>query len=122
MKLTWRGAWVIMASSFLIFGNGSAQTIQLAGITFSESESPAIKPKSMTKPELKTKKDQWHELHGNLNNRYVFLIVKKTGARDVTGYLFDGKGNKKYVYGEWFNRNLQVYDQSNKLLNIILYP
>ncbi|CCE21732.1 MULTISPECIES: hypothetical protein [Methylotuvimicrobium] len=122
MKLTWRGAWIILAGSLLILANGSAQTNQLAGITFNESESPTIKPKAMTKPELKTKKDQWHELHGSLNNRYVFLIVKKTGARDVTGYLFDGKGNKKYIYGEWFNRNLQVYDQSNKLLNIILYP
>ncbi|WP_404358950.1 hypothetical protein [Methylotuvimicrobium sp. KM1] len=122
MKLSWRGAWVIMAGSFLILTNGSAQTTQLAGITFSESESPAIKPKSMIKPELKSKKDKWHELHGSLDNRYVFLIVKKTGTRDVTGYLFDGKGNKKYVYGEWFNRNLQVYDQSNKLLNILLYP
>lgn len=122
MKLTWRGAWVIMAGSLMILSNGSAQTNQLAGITFNESESPAIKPKAMTQPELKTKKDQWHELHGSLNNRYVFLIVKKTGTRDVTGYLFDGKGNKRYIYGEWFNRNLQVYDQSNKLLNIILYP
>ena len=122
MKLTCRGVWIIIAGSFLIFANSSAQTNQLAGITFSESKSPAIKPKSMTKPGLKTKKDQWNELHGSLNNRYVFLIVKKNGARDVTGYLFDGKGNKKYIYGEWFNRNLQVYDQSNKLLNIILYP
>lgn len=78
----------------------------------------------MTKrKELKPKNGKWYELHGNLNNRYVFLIVKKkTGTRDITGYLFDGKGNKKYVYGEWVNRNMQLYDQSNKLLNIILYP
>jgi hypothetical protein len=64
---------------------------------------------------------RWVELHGSLNKQYVYLIVEKTGKRDVAGYLFDGKGNHSYVYGEWFNGQLQVYDQSNKSLTIMLH-
>jgi hypothetical protein len=68
----------------------------------------------------KSQKGPWVELHGSLNKQYVYLIVEKTGKRDIVGYLFDGKGNHSYVYGEWFKGQLQVYDQTNKRLTILL--
>jgi hypothetical protein len=71
--------------------------------------------------DYKGQKGRWVELHGSLNKQYVYLIVEKTGKRDIAGYLFDGKGSPTYVYGEWFNGQLQVYDQSNKNLTIMLH-
>lgn len=69
---------------------------------------------------LKAQKRRWIELHGSLDKRYVYLMLEKTGKREVAGYLFDGKGKPVYVYGEWFKGQLQVYDQSKKRLTILL--
>ena len=125
MKLKLRTCLLNAAYGIMMLLNQdvSAHNLNLAGITFSESEAPAIRPELLIKPNTKpqNQKNQWHELHGSLNNTYVYLLLKKTGKRDVTGYLFDKKGNKRYVYGEWFDRNLQIYDQSNQRLNIILH-
>ncbi|MGJ0517183.1 MAG: hypothetical protein ACR65O_15675 [Methylomicrobium sp.] len=77
--------------------------------------------KEVQRSDYKGQKRRWVELHGSLNKQYVYLIVEKTGKRDVAGYLFDGKGNHSYVYGEWFNGQLQIYDQSNKSLTIMLH-
>ncbi|MGR9044741.1 MAG: hypothetical protein ACU83N_05555 [Gammaproteobacteria bacterium] len=88
-----------------------------ASVEFSEAERQSSKPaKSVVKP-----KPQWYELQGSLNREYVYLIVKKTGQRQIEGYLFDSHGNKKFVFGEWFNKQLQIYDRSNKRLTVILY-
>lgn len=80
-----------------------------------------LMPKEGRESDYKGPQRRWVELHGSLNKQYVYLIVEKTGKRDVAGYLFDGKGNHSYVYGEWFNDQLQVYDQSNKSLTILLH-
>jgi hypothetical protein len=77
--------------------------------------------KEVQRSDYKGQKRRWVELHGSLNKQYVYLIVEKTGKRDIAGYLFDGKGNHSYVYGEWFNGQLQIYDQSNKSLTIMLH-
>lgn len=68
----------------------------------------------------KTHEKNWYEVHGNLNKAPVYLILEKVGKQQIAGYLFDGKGNKKYIYGEWFKNVLQVYDQSNTRLTILL--
>jgi hypothetical protein len=61
------------------------------------------------------------ELHGSLNGNPVYLMVEKTGKQQIAGYLFDGHGNSQYIYGEWFEDQLQVFDEANKRLMIILY-
>lgn len=96
-----------------------AQEIHLAGVEFKAFVVPKMTKKQYLSESRATKK--WHELHGSINSRYVYLMVKKTGQRDITGYLFDAKGNKQYVYGEWFNRQLLIYDQANNRLNVILH-
>lgn len=65
-------------------------------------------------------RDRWYELHGTLNSNYVYLLVERTSDQQVVGYLFDGKGNEKYIYGEWFKGQLQVYDKFNQRLTIII--
>lgn len=66
-----------------------------------------------TLQETDTEKHRQYELQGYLNKQYVYLIVEKTGDKQIVGYVFDGTGNKKYVYGEWVNKTLQIYDPSN---------
>lgn len=56
-----------------------------------------------------SQKPRQYEIHGYLNKQYVYLIVEKTGERDIAGYMFDSKGNRKYVYGEWFDKSIQIY-------------
>ena len=86
-------------------------------VSFSEAEPASSAPaKKIVKP-----KSHWYELRGSLNREYVYLIVKKTGQRQIEGYLFDSRGNRKFIYGEWFNRELQIYDRSNKRHIVILY-
>ena len=93
-----------------------ADQLLRASVNFTEAEPHSSSPvKTIVK-----QKTHWHELHGSLNREYVYLIVKKTGQRQIEGYLFDGRGNKKFVYGEWFNKELQVYDRSKKRLIVIL--
>lgn len=65
-------------------------------------------------------KPKQYELHGIMNKQYVYMIVEKTGKNDITGYIFDGKGKKQYIYGEWVNNQLQVYDPSNKKFAVTL--
>ena len=62
------------------------------------------------------------QLHGYINNKYVYLVLEKlkTNDQQVVGYMFDKKGNKKYVYGEWVNNTLQVYEPSNKRSTVLL--
>ncbi|NOT84086.1 MAG: hypothetical protein HOP02_04730 [Methylococcaceae bacterium] len=67
-----------------------------------------------------TQKNRQYELHGSLNSKYVYLVVEKTGDRQIVGYLFDGKGKKKYIYGEWLNQTLQIYDSSNTRSTVVL--
>lgn len=67
-----------------------------------------------------TQKPRQIEFHGSINNQSVYLILEKSGKRDVVGYLFDGKGQKKYVYGEWINNSLQIYDPNNKKSTVLL--
>jgi hypothetical protein len=62
----------------------------------------------------------WCEIRGSLNRSPVYLIVQKAGQQQVTGYLFDKAGGKRYIYGEWYNNELQLYDTSKKRLNVIL--
>lgn len=66
------------------------------------------------------KNRRWYELRGYLNTKPVYMIVEKTGNRLIAGYLFDGKGNRTYIYGEWFRGELQVYDPNNTRLTILL--
>lgn len=66
------------------------------------------------------KQSGWHELRGSLDREPVYLMIEKLGRRQVAGYLFDRKGNKQYIYGEWFKNELQIYNQANKRLTIIL--
>jgi hypothetical protein len=87
-----------------------ANEFQQANVTISRTEK---KPARVNQPDR-------YELRGSLNRKPVYLIVEKIGQQQVAGYLFDGKGNRKYIYGEWFKNELQVYDQSNKRLTIIL--
>lgn len=75
-----------------------------------------LAPSSKVKPI----KNGWYELYGVLNRNYVYLLVEKIGNHQIAGYLFDNKDDGKYVYGEWFNGYLQVYDQSNNNLTIIV--
>jgi hypothetical protein len=68
----------------------------------------------------------WHELRGSLNRKPVYLIVEKIGhqrsmPQQVAGYLFDKKGKRKYIYGEWYKDELQVYDKENKRHIILLH-
>jgi len=65
-------------------------------------------------------KHRFYELRGYLNTLPVYLVVEKTGNRQIAGYLFDGKGKQTYIYGEWFKGELQVYDPTNTRLTIIL--
>lgn len=81
--------------------------------TYSLAGSKKMQVKASEKP-------QQYELHGVVNQQYVYMIVEKTGKNDVVGYLFDGKGNKKYIYGEWVNKQLQIFDPSNKKLTVSL--
>ena len=99
--------------------NIEAKEIIVASVSFNEPDKPKINGKKLVLGKPAQKK--WHELHGSLNNRYVYLVVKKTGTKDITGYLFDGKGKKEYVYGEWFDQQLLIYDQSNNRLNVLLH-
>ncbi len=90
--------------------NVQASAFQQASVTITRTEE---KPAPV-------KQTVWHELRGSLDRKPVYLMVEKLGRRQVAGYLFDGKGNKQYIYGEWFKNELQVYNQSNKKLTIIL--
>lgn len=63
---------------------------------------------------------QWYELHGSLNTHYVSLVVEKAQASLVSGYLFDGQGNVEYVYGEWVEGYLQLYNQENDRYTVII--
>lgn len=70
-------------------------------------------------------KTEWHELRGSLNRKPVYLIVEKIGQQQskpqqVAGYLFDKKGRKKYIYGEWYKDEMQIYDKENKRHIILL--
>ncbi|MGR9052075.1 MAG: hypothetical protein ACU84J_05450 [Gammaproteobacteria bacterium] len=119
--------------SFLMLVNvvAEADQIQLATVNFGDAEtqepaqvSAPLKKSVMLQKNGKAngkKKNGWHELYGSLDRHYVYLIVKKTGHRDIEGYLYDGRGDKKYIYGEWFNNQLQIYDQSNKRMTVLLY-
>ncbi|MEQ1558279.1 MAG: hypothetical protein ABL933_04990 [Methyloglobulus sp.] len=73
------------------------------------------------KTPLAVNQKPWIELHGSVNGKPVYLMVEKTDDQHIAGYLFDASGNKHYVYGEWFNNQLQVYDQANKRLTVLLY-
>jgi hypothetical protein len=78
-----------------------------------------------SKAQLNSKGDhkpRQYELHGYVNNKYVYLIVEKAKAngQQVVGYMFDGKGKKKYVYGEWVNKTLQIYEPSSKKSTVLL--
>ncbi len=66
-------------------------------------------------------KRKWHQLNGHVNGSDVFLYVKKSKYRQVTGYLIDHGGSTQYVHGEWYKGHLQIYDESNQLLTVILY-
>jgi hypothetical protein len=72
--------------------------------------------KNLTKNLNKTESNKQFQLQGYINNKYVYLIVEKQKDNDqqVVGYMFDKSGNKKYVYGEWVNNSLQIYEPSNK--------
>ncbi len=70
-----------------------------------------LNKKSLT-AQTNTNQPKQYELHGRINNKYVYLVIEKTKDNQVTGYLFDGKGKKKYIYGEWSNNTLQIYDTS----------
>lgn len=97
-----------------------ASALVMAGVTFNEKTvSKAVKSKAIGNLEKRRKYQQWHELQGYLNNQYVYLIVKRNGEKDIKGYLFDN-GERKYIYGEWFDRRLIIYDQTNNRLNILL--
>lgn len=69
-----------------------------------------LSQKSLKEPEQPSQ----YQLQGYVNKQYVYLVVEKAKADDqqVVGYMFDGKGNKKYVFGEWVNNTLQVYEPS----------
>lgn len=71
--------------------------------------------------QTKGAKRQWHQLNGHVNGSDVFLYVKRSKYRQVTGYLVDHGGSTQYVHGEWYKGHLQIYDQSNQLLTVILY-
>jgi hypothetical protein len=110
------GLWTIQKIMLLvclvvIYGQKvHANEFQQANVTISRTEK---KPAKVNKPER-------YELRGSLNREPVYLIVEKAGPQQVVGYLFDGEGNKKYIYGEWFKNSLQVYDQSNQRFTIVL--
>lgn len=95
--------------------------IEAIPLTKEALEGDPVRKKEARGYDLNGQQRRWIELHGSLNKQYVYLIVEKTGKRDIAGYLFDGKGNHTYVYGEWFNGQLQVYDQANKNLTIMLH-
>jgi hypothetical protein len=95
--------------------------IEAIPLTKETLEGDPMRIKEGRRYDFKGQQRRWIELHGSLNKQYVYLIVEKMGKRDIAGYLFDGKGNHTYVYGEWFNGQLQVYDQANKNLTIMLH-
>lgn len=85
-----------------------------------ESKSKKAKIKKSSMYQRIKKKGNWYEINGYLNRKYVYLIVKKTGNNHIEGYLYDGKGNKRFVYGEWFRQQLQVYDTDRQRFTVIL--
>lgn len=62
----------------------------------------------------KNPKNRWYQLQGNINSDYVYLMLEDAGQSQVTGYLFDNKGNNKNIYGEWYKGQLQIYSNADK--------
>lgn len=63
----------------------------------------------------KTRVRERFDIDGNVGNKYVQAIVDVEDERYVTGYLYDRKGNKEYVYGEFAYGALYVYDKKGKM-------
>jgi len=63
----------------------------------------------------KTRIRERFDIDGYVDKKYVYAIVDVEDERYVTGYLYDRKGNKEYVYGEFAYGALYVYDKKGKM-------
>lgn len=63
----------------------------------------------------KTRVRERFDIDGNVGSKYVQAIVDVEDDRYVTGYLYDRKGNKEYIYGEFAYGALHVYDKKGKM-------
>lgn len=88
-----------------------ADDLTIADITFSKNK---VNP-------IKAKKKRWLEYRGSLNKQPVYLMLEKTKYDLLAGYLFDGKGDSRYVYGELVKNRLQLYDTKKASFSVLLF-
>lgn len=94
----------------LFFKSACADPLLIADIAMTKNN--IVKIKTHSKPEL-------HQFGGYINSVYVRFNVE-IDNNQVHGQLFDKHGNAKYIYGEFYNGILMIYDQNNTQYNVIV--
>jgi len=97
--------------------------VDFAAITFSEVEVKAkpkkAKPRSLKrknkKPEIKQ-----YEIEGYINKDYVRAVLEMESDKYVVGNIYDKSGKQTYVYGEYVDGALHVYDKKGKHFTIVV--
>lgn len=69
------------------------------------------------KKTIKTKSKQI-EITGYVNSNYVYLIIDIEKGRYVSGNIFQN-GKPTYIYGEYVNGVLYIYDNKGKQYTVI---
>lgn len=100
-----------------------------AEVSVVEKKSNTVKPpttRSLKAPKKKiaVMNEAINQLHidGYIDRNYVRLVVDVESNNNLTGYIFEGRGNqaKTYVYGQKVNGALHMYDKNGRHLTVVL--
>lgn len=81
----------------------------LAAVSFAEAQPPEKK-----KVKTRKKKIEKYEIQGYVKRKYVRFVVDLIDGKDIRGHMFNEQGEESYVYGEYVDGVLHIYDMNGE--------
>lgn len=81
----------------------------LAAVSFAENKQPEKKQVKTRK-----KKIEKYEIQGYVKRKYVRFVVDLIDGKEIRGHMFNEQGEESYVYGEYVDGVLHIYDMNGE--------
>jgi len=104
----------------LVWQGGSFATVNIAEEVKEPNKKQLLKV-GKEKISLQTERNKPQiEIEGYVDSNYVRVIVDTSEDKLVTGQMFRENGKSIYVYGEFVNDELHLYDPKGKHFTVIM--
>lgn len=101
----------VLVSSFAQAVSINDENLLLAAVSLAETKPQIPKEKKVA---AKKKKIEQYEVQGYVQDKYVRFVIELINGKEIKGHMFVEQGDESYVYGEYIDGTLHIYDMKGE--------